>query len=355
VDSESIGIVLVVLPILLIIAVIVGVIKDRPARSSLDELESRKRDVAGQEAKLRMWEEELKQREQQLVLRSGSNTGIDLHGAGYIINLPDEQRANFIDILNGFKTFVRLQREYQIAFSFSDSTDPNRFEFRFTVVDDNNGATAQAGKDISDYLTKVTSGKPMLIDPTPRAISQYALSPSSVKTLTAKIDAVQKEHTELVREHKDLNKAILELTTAIAQSVKQPFPQVTNTIMVQPQSGDRTVTNSPFAIAGDQSEIRDIENVHINQTPERTDDLPGKIDELILLLKQAQANESTEGEDAIRHLKNVRDEMTEGKPDKGLIRKWFDKAKDALALLKPVGEAAVATKEVVESIAKLLG
>jgi hypothetical protein len=91
----------------------------------------------------------------------GADAAAGPAAGGYIIlNLPDEQKALFHDVLKGFEEYAGM-KGYSIQFSI-DNSAPNQIAFKFTVA----GAgiqvsSQQVRSDFDEYMEKVRSGDPL--------------------------------------------------------------------------------------------------------------------------------------------------------------------------------------------------
>jgi hypothetical protein len=85
-----------------------------------------------------------------------SESGPD-SGGYIIIDMPEEQKALFHDVLKGFEEYARL-KGYRIHFSI-DSTLSNKIAFKFTIAEsDVTVSTDQVKEDLKDYIHKVQEG-----------------------------------------------------------------------------------------------------------------------------------------------------------------------------------------------------
>ncbi|MFH1743441.1 MAG: hypothetical protein ABIH23_30930, partial [bacterium] len=79
--------------------------------------------------------------------------------SGYIlINLPEDQKSMFMDLLKGFEDYATL-KGYRISFSY-DGSLPNRVAFRFTIIQGGvTVSTERVRQDIQEYIRKVENGE----------------------------------------------------------------------------------------------------------------------------------------------------------------------------------------------------
>jgi hypothetical protein len=91
----------------------------------------------------------------------GANSDIPPVGTGaggyIILDLPDDQKSMFHDVLKGFEEFARL-KGYAIQFSI-DGSIPDKIAFKFTVGQGGVGvSTQQVEDDLKDYIERVQRG-----------------------------------------------------------------------------------------------------------------------------------------------------------------------------------------------------
>ena len=112
------------------------------------------------------YKKEKKEEEESIRKLAGNGT------EGYIvIDLPDENRSLFQDLLKGFEEYARL-KGYSVSFS-ADTTFHNRIAFKFTLTDlDIVIGNDRIRKDLKEYIQKVsTEENDNFLDELPQLIS----------------------------------------------------------------------------------------------------------------------------------------------------------------------------------------
>ena len=101
-----------------------------------------------------MQDHERSRREETEAIRHSAGAGT---GGFIVVDLAEDQRPLFRDLLSGFEEFARL-KGYLIAFSV-DATFPNRIAFKFTLREDGISVGPQrVREDFREYVAKVQSG-----------------------------------------------------------------------------------------------------------------------------------------------------------------------------------------------------
>ncbi|MBU1702592.1 MAG: hypothetical protein KJ970_10665 [Candidatus Eisenbacteria bacterium] len=111
-----------------------------------------RREKETEDESLRRYEERIAAEEESLRQNAGAGTG------GYIVvDLPDDQKAIFHDLLKGFEEYARL-RGYRVTFS-ADSTIENKMAFKFNLSDSGTVVGAnRVREDLKEYLERVVKG-----------------------------------------------------------------------------------------------------------------------------------------------------------------------------------------------------
>ena len=97
---------------------------------------------------------------ENLLNRNDGAARVEPHGGFIYLNMPENQKAIFHDVLKGFEDYARL-KGYDIRFSV-DGSEPNRIAFKFTIL--NTGITVspqQVKRDLQEYIEKVQRGDPL--------------------------------------------------------------------------------------------------------------------------------------------------------------------------------------------------
>jgi len=308
------------------------------------ELEEKKkeREEKEKEREERKWREYKKEKldEEESIRRSaGAGTG------GYIVvDLPNEQRPFFHDLLKGFEEFARL-KGYSIAFSI-DSTFKDKIVFKFTLDQDVfNVSTEKVRKDFKEYIDKVRSGDNFDDIPVITSLEEHELLLTVLKN---RINFLQ--HSYQLKKN-----ALASYERLLERFLSAPLLTSPNVLVQTGGSMDSrsySSINSLRSIQGDHSTfIEDSTSIQIkigksfNQRQEQITSL----EKLIQLLSKETMLSETNRNEATRELSKVTDELKdEEQPDRSRLKKWLERAKNILDIAKLSKDAAELAKIVFE-------
>lgn len=299
--------------------------EERLDRYSEREREMRERreqqEIAEKLAQMRSDEERLRAQNQQ-----AANSG------GYIVvDMPDEHKSMFFDVLKGFEEFAKL-KGYSVSFSL-DGSVTDKVAFKFTILD--RGLTVPIRKvqsDLREYIQRVQEGDTLDDLPVVIAGAEHA---TLVLALKNRINYLQHTYTA--------QKNVIEFYERVLKD------SPTGMLGIQPahnfylQTGGSMAPSNYSAIGSNNvAQGKNIEashntvdqSVHIassfNEKKQQLDNL----DALIAHLQAAQPTPIEDTKKAILNLEKVKDELaTEAKPDVKHIGKWLDVAKSSLKTL----------------------
>jgi hypothetical protein len=264
-------------------------------------------------ARWRETEREKKLEEEVISSKAGGGAG------GYIVlDLPNNMRGMFQDLLKGFEEYARL-KGYSVSFSV-DSTFSDRIAFKFTLTDpDVVVSNERIRKDLKDYLEKVTNGHSLQDLPQVISIEEHELL---VATLTNRINFLQTNYN-LAKVSADFYEGL------IRRAASQPF--LPSNIVVQTggayHAPNYTALNSPQALLGNGNSAES--TIHIGDTyKERS----VQIEQLGRLLMELRNEVSSDARDAVvRDILNAKEELeSAAQPDTGQLAKWLKRAKETI-------------------------
>jgi hypothetical protein len=289
--------------------------------------------------------EAVAQRERDASVSASRDAEAGPAAGGYIVlNLPDEQKALFHDVLKGFEEYAGL-KGYSIQFSI-DNSAPNQIAFKFTVV----GAgiqvsSQQVRSDLDEYMEKVRSGDPLADLPVviPEAHHRSLLLAMQNRiiflhhTYTAQANVVQ-YYERFLRN--------LRATGSMGVVPGQNFYIQTGGAMVP--------TN--YSTMNSQNVAQGTNNSASNNTIDHSIKIGGSFNEkktqLDALERAIKTINDTEGLPAnevgraTANFQKIKDELAhEDKPDAPRIQKWLEAAKGALSALSLSKEVVDATKD----------
>jgi hypothetical protein len=275
-------------------------------------------------------EEERKQQEQASFQQTaGVGTG------GYIVvDLPNDKKPLFHDLLKGFEEYASL-KGYTVFFSI-DSTFNDRIAFKFTLGDEGVGVSPEKVKrDFREYIKKIETDQSLDDLPVVTSIEEHNL-----------LVTIMKNRINFLQHSYNLQKNAVEFYERLVRNFSS-FPMLpAPSVLVQTggvmDSRSYKSTNSSRLIQGDSNDYTDNSidaSVHIadsfNERKEQIENLA----KLIEALRTDNQLEPTDKERVIVNLEKVKDELAdEEKPDESRIKKWLGKARSSLELLK-VGKA----------------
>lgn len=264
---------------------------------------------------------------------------------GYIIlDLPDDKRPFFHDLLKGFEDYARL-KGYSVAFSV-DATFSDRIAFKFTLKEGAvNVGTEKIRQDFKEYVNKIRSGDSLDDLPVIISLEEHDLLVTALKN---RINFLQHSYV---------------LTKNTAYYYERLFDKMgsmpllpTQNILVQTggsmDSRQYKAINSSRLIQGDNNEYHDASDSSItigNSFNERKSQIEG-LSKLIEAIRPLSEVEVEDKENAIRDLEKVKDELQdESEPSRPRIKKWLERAKTLVDFAKFGKDIVDIAKQVYES------
>nr|WP_323055776.1 PAS domain S-box protein [Paucibacter sp. PLA-PC-4] len=269
--------------------------------------------------------------------RWGTGTG---HGGYIFLDLQDDHKAMFHDVLKGFEEFAKL-KGYSISFSV-DGSVANKIAFKFTVLPSGISVSNDTvHDDLKEYMRRVQSGDIDLSD-MPRIV---AWEKHEALLLAMRNRIIFLQHTYRAQ------KNVLDFYERV---LREGSPQSAGIVPAQnfylQTGGDMSARNytasgSERVIQGDNNEVD--QSIHIAESFNKRKQQLDSLDQLITILEQAPA--ADHAKKAVLNLEKVKDELAlEGAPDKSRVKKWLEVARDSmkgLALGKDVVDLASRTFE----------
>lgn len=318
----------------------------REFRLRMDQIEKENERQAKEEARREeaedraRWEKlDERQREEEREVRSAAGAGT----GGYIIlDLPDEQRRFFHDLLKGFEDYAKL-KGYSVSFSI-DATFEKRIAFKFNVREGGlSVGQERVRSDFKEYLDKIKNAEQIDDLPVVVSIEEHELL---VTLLKNRINFLQHSYN-LAKNTSHYYEALIRKATTMPVFPSQQILLQTGGSF---DSRSYQSSHSSRLIQGDQNALTDQSvdaSIRIgnsfNERRAQLDALQG----LISVLKAAEQSSKTEG--VIRPLERARQELEEEEaPDKSRIARWLARAKETLKLGSFAKEAIDAAKDLFE-------
>ncbi len=300
---------------------------ERARQLAVEEAE-RHDNQRSQERWRRAYEKE-KEEKSRMVREAGGGTG------GYIvIDLEDEHRRLFQDLLKGFEEYAMLQG-YEVAFS-ADSTYANRIAFKFTVISENIiVGSDRVRNDLKEYLEKINSGDSLDDIPVVILKEEHDLL---LTTLKNRLSFLQHSY--------NLERNAREFYEKMVQSIKNISPLPSQNIVLQTggalTNSTYSAINSPQALLGSDNTAK---NLYIGSSLTELQEQADALDTLLLHLNKDSG--IVNSEEIYRLLQNTKEEIElTGEPDRTRISSWLEKSKQAL-------QAASLGHDTVEAAKKL--
>jgi len=274
----------------------------------------------------------------------GQGSNASREGGYIVLDLPEDHRSLFVDLLKGFEEFAAL-KGYRVAFSF-DAQSTDRVAFKFTITDSGiSVSTNQVRRDFEDYIKRVKTGE--CLDDLPVVLSP-AQHDLILTTMKNRINFLQHNYN-LVRNSVEYYERLLR------SSVGNPFGHLP-AVLVQTggtlDSRSYVASKSPQVIQGDSN--REIlqeadQSIYIASSfNERAAQVEGLEKLIQLLSRHAEAGA------AVANLNKIKDEITdEASPNSRRIWKWLERAKLSMEATKLSAEIIEAAKGVYSSFRAL--
>lgn len=298
-----------------------------------------RREKEEREREWKRYEREKKEEDASLRSSSGVGTG------GYIIlELPEEQRPFFHDLLHGFEEYAKL-KGYSVSFSI-DATFNERIAFKFTLKDEAfNVGPERVRRDFQEYIEKVKTGESLDDLPVVTSIEEHELL---VTVLKNRISFLQHSY-HLTKNAADFYEALAKKAVGMPILPSQNIILQTGGAM---DSRSYNATNSTKLIQGDQNKlIESSTNSSINISGS-FNERKTQIENIQKVIDRIHTSEpdSEEKSKTILNLEKVKDELeNETKPDESRVGKWLERAKQAVQLGSFGHETVTAVKDLLES------
>ena len=276
----------------------------------------------------------------------------EVNFGGYIIlDLPDNLRGMFHDLLKGFEDFAKL-KGYNIVFSIDNSLR-DKIAFKFTLLDEGvNVSTNTVRKDILEYIEKVKSGDDF--DDLPVIISPVEHSLIST-TLKNRMSFLHHNYT-LEKNTREYYENLFKTLATSNHGIAQPTPIYIQTGgHYNPKS--LVAHNSPNSLLGDNnvyennSDNSDHSVITITNSFNKKKEQIEKLDEIIRLLIEEKHLESNQKQTLVTNFDKIKEELTdEEQPSKSKIFKWLSNTKKILKNVVLSHETAQAIQWIYENL-----
>ena len=272
-----------------------------------------------------MRKEELQFKREQLVDATQikfSNETQESYGdlGGYVtIEIPEERKSIFQDILKGFEEYSQL-KGYRVSIS-TDASEPNKISLKITILDF--GVTANrtsVKQDLGEYIRKIQEGN--IQDDMPEIINPVDHS-RIVMALKNRISFLQQNY-EVERNIREFYQRFVERLPLGGFSHGNPIFNISNQGSAEMDKRRYISNRSANVIQGDDHQnLVESGNISIGVTVKEKTEQVEKLAELIEELSLNPNND--DHQKAIRQCENIKDELLDEEiPDEGMIGKWLN-------------------------------
>lgn len=306
-------------------------LRERQMKLDMERLtreEERRREEL-EEARYRRYQEEQKAEEEAVRSAAGGGTG------GYIIvDLPDDRRPLFHDLLKGFEDYARL-KGYRVSFSV-DTTFKDRIAFKFTLTDPGVVVgTERVRQDLREYLDRIKRGDSLDDLPVITSIEEHEVV---VTTLKNRLSFLQHSYNLAKNAAEFYEGLIRKASTMPVLPAQSIVVQTGGALTAQTYSA----ISSPQALIGDRSRVDHSIRIALS-FKERQEQIQG-IEELLVRLRNEPPDDHRD--EVVRNLENVKDELEQSdSPEPVRVAGWLEQARQALQLGSLGYETVQAAKE----------
>ena len=269
------------------------------------------------------------------------------YGGFAFIDVPDERKSLFHDMMKGFEEFAKL-KGYRVSIAI-DTTPPGKVGLRFTILEQGvTVATETVRSHVDEYIAEFNEdapfeNMPIVVDPIEherlKAVlsSRFIMVKNSAEMHKTKADLYRKFAEELSQ----LKMGGVNYLPAFPTIIHNQLEQVGSHMNKKSISVDR----SPGAAVGREN-VASIVGSEINIGSTHAEQ-GARIHGLKALIELVKNSDLEQKEDVARHLMNAKEELEDGNlPDPGLISRFLGRANNFLALAEKGTEIFNKTKEV---------
>ena len=334
-------------PMLILMGMALAYVYLRRSGIRQDKQDEFNRFIAERELRLR---EEAQVREQNQQSDAATTGRAEANGGFAFFDIDEQYKSLFCDAMQGFGEYAKL-KGYHITFGL-DASLPGKVGVRFIIMDSGvTVSTATVKKDVDEYISKLKTSDnlrdmPIVTDP----IEHERL----VSAITMRFSYLKHE-AELHALQSAAYQRLFDSVNVMTSRAIGYAPPPSHNLSIQVNSkGDSNMTrdtykaeHSPGASVG-VGNIAHIEgsSIIIGSSNEQRARQATSVDGLIQLVKVSKLGESDKAT-AVRHLENVKEEMTSGgKPDPDLIAKSLERMKSVFQTATAGAELYEKAKEV---------
>jgi len=276
-------------------------------------------------------------------IETTQNTPVSDLGGYITIDMPEERKSGFQDILKGFEEYTSL-KGYKVSIS-SDLSIKDKISFKITI--DEFGVTTNINnvkKDLDEFMNKIHNGESL--DDLPQVISAPEHQ-RIIMALTNRINFLQQNY--------QMEKNMKEFYVNFVQnlplgSISHQLPQIQiHNGSLEMDKRKYIATNSSNVMQGDEQQNIIENNINIGNTLSQKQEKLKEIEGVIELINQ-EYSENSEVQKVKRQFENIQEELSEEEtPDKSFIEKALQKANQVISTLDAGEKIVDKVKKVLES------
>ncbi len=261
---------------------------------------------------------------------------------GYItIDMPEERKSVFQDILKGFEEYTAL-KGYKVIIS-SDLSIRDKISFKITI--DEFGITTNihnVKNDLNEFINKINNGESL--EDLPQVISTPEHQ-RIIMALTNRINFLQQNY-QMEKKMKEFYFNFFQNLPLNSISHQLPHIQIYNGSLEMDER-KYIATNSSNVMQGDEQQNIIENNINIGNTLSQKQEKLKEIEDVIELINQ-EYSDNYKVQKVKRQFENIKEELSEEEtPDKSFIKK-------ALQKVNQVANTLEAGEKIVDKVTKVL-
>lgn len=286
------------------------------------------RDGRKREFEFRTQELELKKNEKSvnnINIESSQNEPVSDLGGYITINIPEDKKSGFQDILKGFEEYTSL-KGYKVSIS-SDLSIQDKISIKITI--DEFGVTTNINnvkRDLNEFMEKIYNGDSL--EDLPQVLPSLEHQ-KIIMALTNRINFLQQNY--------QMEKKMKEFYADFVQNL--PLGSISHQIpQIQIHNGDLEMDkrkyiakNSSNVMQGDNQKNTIENNINIGNTLSQQQERIKDLEEIISLI-DSEYSENSDIQKVKRQFENIKEEILEEEtPDKSLIEKALERTNKIIA------------------------
>ncbi len=305
---------------------------------------SRERDFELRQKELSLKVKESERAESNVIINNDNKSSSADLGGYVTIGIPEERKSIFHDLLKGFEEYASIMG-CKVSVSI-DSSEIGKISFKIVINDFGVTSNRQSIKqDLDEYISKIKNGDSL--DDMPEIVDPVEHS-RIVVALKNRLSFLQQNY-EIEKSIREFYQKFIERIPVQSISHGQPTFHISNTGRSDMDQRKYIANNSANVMQGDnQRNLMESGDVNIGTSFSEKKEQLAKIE--LLINELSKQKESEDCKKAVRHFQNIKEELEDSEnPDKGMIGKWLNKAKNILLLAEKSSDLLDKAKSVFES------